>query len=192
MKSSNNTQNTGYLHLIMGPMFSGKTTRLIELYHQCNSIPGTKIAVLNYYQDTRYGEAEYVTSHDQDKIPCIFLKSLEDFQETRTREFNETQIIFINEGQFFPDLREKIMEWTDIYGKHIYICGLNGDYKRNPFDSISSIIPYSDKIELLYSTCSNCGEKAIFSHRISHDNGQVVIGVGNYIPLCRNCFSKPI
>ena len=97
--------------------------------------------------------------------------------------------IFINEGQFFED----IVEWTttavEKYNKSVYICGLDGDFNREKFGTWLNLIPLCDKVTKLNSYCSLCKKKpAIFSHRITNEKEQKVIGSDNYIPLCRACY----
>ena len=103
-------------------------------------------------------------------------------------------MILVNEGQFFTDLKENILCWVEIFNLRVYVAGLDSDFERNKFGQINDLIPYCDKIEKLTSLCSNCknGTKAIFSHRISSEKSQVVVGSSNYIPLCRKCFIKTI
>jgi thymidine kinase len=184
----------GYLQLIIGPMFSGKTTRLIEIYIEHKN-QGLKVGVINFYQDTRYNNNNNnkLISHDKLEIPCVFTKTLMEFQERP--EFDTTDILLINEGQFFPDLFETVIKWVNIYNKTIHICGLNGDYKRIPFHTISMIIPHCDDIILLHSLCVGCKENAmaIFSHRLVDNTEQICIGSNDiYEPLCRKCYNKYI
>ena len=176
----------GYLEIIMGPMFSGKTTKLTQIYKSFTAI-GKQVVVINYSDDKRYSDT-MLSTHDQTKIPCIFGKSL---SEVRTlAEVGAADIILINEAQFFPDLFDIVLELVEQYGKSVYLYGLDGDFERGKFGSILDLIPYCDRVEKLCSLCHICrnGEKALFSHRISNEMDQVVIGSDNYIPLCRNCY----
>ena len=65
-------------------------------------------------------------------------------------------MILINEGQFFENLYNNIHNWVDIHKKHVYICGLDGDFKRKPFGNFLNLIPLSDKVTKLTSCCKNC------------------------------------
>jgi thymidine kinase len=177
------SQQTGYLELILGPMFSGKTTRLIQHYKAYKFI-GKKIVVINYSLDTRYSET-MLSSHDRIEIPCVFTSELSD-----QSLWIDADVILINEGQFFGDLVEMVVEMVDVHKKKVHICGLDGDFRRNRFGSLLDLIPYSDKVEKLSAFCGLCrnGTPAIFSHRISCESDQVVIGSDNYMPLCRGCY----
>jgi thymidine kinase len=77
-----------------------------------------------------------------------------------------------------------------VYNKKVYICGLDGDFKQQKFGELLDLIPHCDKVEKLTALCSICknGKKALFSHRISDETSQVVIGSINYVPLCRSCY----
>ena len=76
--------------------------------------------------------------------------------------------------------------------KKVYVCGLDGDFKRKKFGEILDLIPICDKVYKLQSLCALCknGEKGIFSLRVTEDTGQTLVGVENYKPVCRNCYIK--
>ena len=174
---------SGYLEVIVGPMFSGKTSYLIDVYknHQGSS---QTLKVINYSLDTRY-DSEMLSSHDLVKIPCCFTASLENEYES----CKESDIILINEGQFFPDLKKYVFALVEEHHKTVYICGLDSDFQRNKFGELLDLIPYSNKITKLNARCE-CGGDAIFSHRIVDSTDQVLIGSTNYQPLCRECYHK--
>lgn len=181
--SSSINQPGGYLELILGPMFSGKTTRLIQHYKAYKYI-GKKIVVINYSLDTRYSETA-LSSHDRVEIPCVFTNALSD-----KSLWMNADVILINEGQFFADLVPTVVEMVDTYQKQVHICGLDGDFRRQRFGSLLDLIPYSDKVEKLSAFCGMCrdGTLAVFSYRVSTESEQVVIGSDNYMPLCRKCY----
>jgi thymidine kinase len=198
----------GYLELIIGPMYSGKTSRLVEIYKQCKfcSIP---VAVINHSIDTRYDDEEdesLLSTHDKVKIPCIKTEklfdiwsdniSLEEDIKTIPRIKDKvnvatSEVILINEGQFFQDLEEFVKILLK-YDKKVYVCGLDGDFERKKFGQILDIIPLCDKVTKLTSLCSICknGNTGIFSKRISTETEQTVVGSDNYIPVCRSCYNK--
>jgi thymidine kinase len=98
-------------------------------------------------------------------------------------------IILINEGQFFPDLYESVIQLVEKYKMKVYICGLDGDFKRNKFGKMLDLIPVCDKIIKLSAECVKCKRPAIFSKRLSEEEQQVVIGSSNYAPMCRECYT---
>jgi thymidine kinase len=151
---------SGYLEIIVGPMFSGKTTYLTQIYNQLYETQNVK--VINFSGDTRY-HSTMLSTHDKVMIPCVFTNLIsEACDESRIADID---VILINEGQFFPD----------------------GDFKRRKFGKMLDLIPLCDKVTKLSSNC-NCGKPAIFSHRIISDNELVLIGSDMYLPLCRDCY----
>ena len=190
-------RNSGYLELIIGPMYSGKTSELLEIYKKCKfcSIP---VTIVNHVFDKRYHET-MVSSHDKNMAPCIQANKLNDVwkkNEVQTEKENyayqllqSSNVILINEGQFFSDLYEVVIDMLK-KDKKIYICGLDGDFQRNKFGSMLELIPYCDKVTKLTSLCSLCkdGTPGIFSMRLTSETEQTVVGSENYIPVCRNCY----
>jgi thymidine kinase len=175
---------TGYLELILGPMFSGKTTYIINLYHHYFQNKRS-VTVINFADDTRYHD-KMLSSHDKVMIPCIFTRKLHDV--LHTEEVQNSDIILINEGQFFEDLYECVIYLTETLSKKVHICGLDGDFKRKKFGTILDLVPLCDKVIKLKSKCKYCNGSALFSHRITQEIDQVVIGTNNYVPLCRSCY----
>ena len=177
----------GYLEVILGPMFSGKTTRILELYRQYNHIVPT--FVINHSTDNRYGETTHVFTHNKDSIPCTSVSKLAEFN---FQEKSKQCVILINEGQFFEDLTEYVDKWVNEYKASVYVCGLDGDFQQKKIGSILDIVPIADSITKLTSVCKICNgmNKAIFTHRITQETQQVVIGSENYIPVCRNCYKN--
>jgi thymidine kinase len=103
---------------------------------------------------------------------------------------NRSKVILVNEGQFFGNLKEFVVEMLS-KNKKIYVSGLDGDFKREKFGQILDLIPLCDKVTKLTSLCSICkdGTPGIFSLRLSEQEEQKVIGSDNYIPVCRKCYN---
>ena len=187
VKTSN---ETGYLGIVLGPMYSGKTSRLLSLYKQykfCN-IP---IAVVNFAEDTRYSN-NMLSTHDKNMIPCFMKNTLTEAFPFDGEEIKKYKVFLINEAQFFPD----IVKWVKqaISSKHkkiVHISGLDGDFKRNIFGNWLDLIPYCDTVEKLTSICCLCkNAPALFSHRLTDQKEQKIIGSDSYIPLCRKCYDE--
>lgn len=173
----------GRLDLILGSMFSGKTTRLIELYHEFKN-KNINVVAINFADDTRYHDT-MLSTHDNVMIPCIQCHNLNEIIDNEN--IKNSSVVLINEGQFFQDIFEASVKLVETYHKHVVICGLDGDFKRIKFGRICDLIPLCDSIIKLQAKC-NCGKDAIFSHRVTNELAQVVIGSSNYIPLCRTCY----
>lgn len=181
---------SAYLEIILGGMYAGKTSRLVEIYKQCKFC-NINVTVINHQIDNRYDE-ELLSTHDMVKIPCIKTNNLMDLYNNNnemTNIFHTSDVVLINEGQFFPDL-EKFVKLLLVFGKKIYVCGLDGDFERKKFGQILDLIPLCDKVTKLSSLCSLCknGTPGIFSKRISSEKEQTIVGFDNYIPVCRNCY----
>lgn len=193
---------TAYLEVILGPMFSSKTSTLLEVYKQCVfcSIP---VSIINHTSDKRYHDT-MVSTHDKVTAPCLQANKLSDIwnfngdDETKSQLDNEAHtklrhsaVILINEGQFFPDLYEVVVDMIK-HKKRVYVCGLDGDFERKKFGQMIDLIPICDSVRKLTSLCSICkdGTRAIFSMRLSAETQQTVVGSNNYIPVCRNCYTK--
>lgn len=188
----NSAYDEGYLEIILGPMFSGKTTRIVEIHNHYSYI-NKKIVVLNYAEDKRYHET-MLSTHDHKMIPCILTTDINEMwtnvNNKNYRELHKADIILINEGQFFDELKTVVIDMVENENKKVYICGLDGDFKRNKFGDILDLIPYCDKVVKLKSLCSICknGKRALFSHRMTDETTQISIGSTNYQPLCRTCY----
>ena len=180
--------NDGYLEIILGPMFSRKTSALHEIYEHC-MLCDTPVMVLNHISDNRYKDGKLCT-HNGREIPCMQVSTLDNV--TTYDNFDKCKVILINEGQFFMNIYNNVRNWVDNYKKNVYICGLDGDFKRNTFGELLLLIPICDKVTKLKAICLMCknGKPAIFSHRKTYDNKQVVIGNSNYVSLCRSCYLK--
>ena len=176
----------GWLELALGPMFASKSSWLICLYNQYK-VYTDKIIVINYIADNRYGENSITLStHDKTTIPCIQTDKLNNI----TIDDN-IEVILVNEGQFFNDIIEWTKKMVDEKQRKVYICGLDGDYKRNKFGSLIDLIPYCDKVSKLTALCGLCrdGTKAIFTLRTSNSTEQILIGEKeHYLPVCRKCY----
>jgi len=183
---------TGYLEIIYGPMKSGKTSRLLQLYKQFKfcEIP---VMVINNCKDTVHSST-HLSSHDKIMIPCIQANKLTDLvdfsQESVLPEaFNSTKVILINEAQFFEDIVPWVTTAVEKYNKSVYICGLNSDFQRQPFGNWLDLEQICDKVTHLHSWCGICKkQQALFSHRVSGETDKIVIGADNYIPVCRKCW----
>lgn len=187
-----NYKEEGYLELILGCMFSGKTSRLLHI-NKMYKIANIPCCLINYKGDKRYDDKK-ISTHDKVMDECFQMDQLNElFSNCNTNFIKDYKVFIINEGQFFSDLVKVVIMLIEKYKKTVYVCGLDSDFERKPFDNISQLIPYCDKYEKLYAMCKICAEKekasnALFSLRISNEKEKVVIGSDNYIPVCRKCY----
>jgi len=180
--------NSYKLELIIGPMFSGKTTELIN-HIKLLKIIDVKYIIIKPKIDTRY-ESNKIVSHDDQKENCIVIEDLDTVTDDIISEYN---YIFIDEAQFIKNLKNKVLYWIEILDKNVIIAGLNCDFQRNKIGEIIDLIPYADTCNIKKSLCKICnnGTKALFSYRINDNKEQILIGSNDiYIPVCRDHYVK--
>ena len=180
----------GYLKMVIGCMFSGKTTYIINECKKWKKL-GKSPLVINYALDRRYTNEDKVMSHDNIGVDSMMMHELSFDTNIGTYD-----IILINEGQFFPNLKEKVKYLVDILKKIVILSGLDGDYLRNPLGDILDLIPDCDEIIKLKAYCSLCsnGTEGIFTWKTKDNqiNKSVLIDIGTdkYIPLCRKHYNN--
>jgi thymidine kinase len=185
------------LHIIFGPMFAGKSTYLINTIQSLldNGIPIEEILIINHSSDTRYSEKSEICTHDNKKMSSVSLSMLEEIIMHNENTINNTyditnkKYIFIDEGQFFTDLYRTVKTLLIKYKKTIYIGGLDGDYKQDPFyvSRLFDLIPYATTVTKLTSKCVECNDIAPFTKRIIQSNEQILVGGSDsYKPVCLN------
>jgi len=191
MLSTNNTNNNvGYLQIIIGPMYSGKTSYILDLHKQY-SYSKISCCVVNYAEDKRYDESK-LSTHDKRMIDCYNTLDINDLLQEDIIINN--QVFLINEGQFFKNLKNVVCELVEKHNKIVHVSGLDGDFKRNAFGEIIDLIPLSDDIIKKKAICSICenGTLALFSKRIINSQEIKLIGNDIYKPVCRKCYNKTI
>jgi thymidine kinase len=184
----NTTNSDGKLELIIGNMFSGKSSELIRRINREKSIH-KRILVVNYIDDNRYDHLESVSTHDNVKIKSLKVKRLSELYELI--ELHDS--FFIDEGQFFEDLYTFVSMLVDVHKKHVVVSGLDGDCYRKLFGDILKLIPICDTVDKLTAYCSVCvnGTVAPFTKKVYtyHSVDQIDIGGSDkYVPVCRTHF----
>ena len=183
----------GRIELIIGCMFSGKSSELIRRVRRYESI-STNVLSINNDEDTRYEDnLNNIVTHDQVKQNAISVNKL--LPLMLTQQYKDASIIAINEGQFFSDLADFCITSADYHNKTIIIAGLNGDYKREPFEEISRLMPHADEILKLSAMCKSCnnGTLASFTKKTIESTKLIEIGGDDmYEPVCRNCYNKDL
>lgn len=177
------------LHLILGCMYSGKSSSLLHKLHRYKSI-GKHVFFINSIIDNR----NFDTHNTQDmKIKVHKTDTLKNVSIP-----SNINVIGIDEAQFFPDLVWFVENCLKIHGMIIIVAGLDGDYKQEKFGDILSLIPKADKYEKLYAFCTLCknGTRAPFTKRIINTgttSPQILVGSNNeYIAVCRHHLNNVI
>jgi thymidine kinase len=174
------------LELIIGPMFSGKSSYLLSSIRRYKEID-LPFFIITSTLDKRYSESAKIVNHNRESCTAdISVKVLAEVSSKK--EYLEAKVIIIEEGQFYPDLLEFVKESVEIYEKHVIVAGLDGDANRKPFGQMLQLIPYADSIVKLKAMCKVCndGTEALFTSKKVHDNSVVDIGSSDkYEALCR-------
>jgi thymidine kinase len=181
-----NNGKVGRIDVIIGCMYSGKTTEVIRQINIWKSI-GKNVLSINHTFDDRYSEKNDICSHDIIKSSCIKVKNL---KEVSSELINNADVIVVDEAQFFPDLVDNCVKWCEEYGKDIIVSGLDGDFNRQPFldCQLLKLIPYAETVTKCEAFCQLCknGTLAPFSWRTTDSKDQIKIGsTGDYIAVCR-------
>jgi len=188
----------GTLELIVGPMFSGKSTAALLKLAQMADI-GFDVLYVNHADDIRNTEAQdgVVSTHNSQykslskKINSVKVTHLSDV------DVEDYQYIGVDEGQFYPDLYENVLEWVTVYGKNVIVASLDGDAYRRKFGQVLDLIPNADSVTKLKAYCDRCRENekkirpAPFTARLSTSKDAKVVGGRNlYMAMCRECHDK--
>ena len=177
----------GSLTLIVGPMFSGKTTELIRLSVRYQ-LARKKVLVINHCLDNRYdSEENFIVSHQKIKLSAVHLSSLE--KGLSCEQLEQCDVIAIDEAQFFPDLFVFCRKWAQ--RKTLVVAGLDATAEAKPFGQVCELLAISEKVEKLSAICSNCNEDAAFTLKKTQNQQEIEIGGADlYEPACRTCFYK--
>ncbi len=166
-------------------MFSGKTKELIKSIDQYKA-EGKNVVVFKPKMDDRYAE-EAIVSHDKDVVRAISVSSPKEIFDL----LHHADVVAIDEVQFFDESIVSVCNIIADYGKSIVLAGLDMDYRSDPFGSMPALLSLADEVVKLNSVCTFCSGKARYSHRVSKDDGIVVLGEKDkYVPLCRSCYNE--
>ncbi len=178
-------QQSGWIEVICGSMFSGKTEELIRRLKRA-TFANQKVEIFKPAIDTRYDETKIV-SHDANAIaskPVKMSSLILDLAE-------DVEVVGIDEAQFFDLGLVEVAEKLAVDGKRVIIAGLDMDYKGVPFGPMPSLLAVAEYITKVHAICSQCGGLATHSYRLSAEEGQIVLGEKDrYEPRCRACYSS--
>ena len=194
------------INIVMGPMYSGKTSTLMQEYIKNNS---TNKIILDYdicsrnEQQTKEVYISSMQTHDGIIAPKVYkLKNLRDLYDKNNymlfsydlldyyhMMFNTCEHIYINEAQFFEDLKNFVLNMVS-YNKTVYIYGLDADYKQEKIGYIWDLIPYASIVKKLKGRCNRCYNMSIISNRTCKEKKVYLPDADSYIPLCLKCYSQ--
>jgi len=178
-------EKRGWLEVVCGSMFSGKTEELIRRLKRAQ-IANLKVAIYKPATDTRF-DKEKVVSHDANSIPSVPIENVNDILLLAV----DADVIGIDEAQFFNDGIIPVCETLVMQGKRVIVAGLDMDYLGKPFGPMPQLLAIADFITKLHAICVQCGHLANVSYRTSTEEGTVVLGEkNNYEPRCRICAAK--
>lgn len=178
-------EKIGWIEVICGSMFSGKTEELIRRLKRAK-IANLKVEIFKPAIDSRYDEIN-VVSHDANAIQSTPI----DNSQTILLLAQDVQVVGIDEAQFFDDQIADVCEKLALRGIRVIVAGLDMDYTGKPFGQMPNLLAIADYITKLHAICVKCGNIANISHRLSTQKGRVLLGEKDiYEPRCRKCHNE--
>lgn len=175
----------GWIEVICGSMFSGKTEELIRRLKRVE-FAQQKLLLFKPSIDDRYHE-EHVVSHKGSSFMAIPVSE----SSTILKHWKKEQIVAIDEAQFFDHGLIDVCNELARKGVRVIIAGLDMDYLGKPFGPMPELLCSAEYITKVHAICVSCGNLAQYSHRTIKTEGQVLVGaVEKYQPLCRSCYNK--
>jgi len=183
--STNNKQEAGWIEVVCGSMFSGKTEELIRRLKRAK-IAKMKVEIFKPAVDTRYDEVK-VVSHDKNEIISTPVQTSSNILLLA----NDVEVIGIDEAQFFDDELPEVCNELANRGIRVIVAGLDMDFQGKPFGPIPQILATAEYVTKVHAICMRCGKLAHISHRTVHNDKLVMLGeTESYEPLCRTCYQK--
>ena len=179
-------RDAGWIEVICGSMFSGKTEELIRRIRRAQ-IAKMDTIIFKPKVDDRYSP-EHIVSHNQMKLTS---KIVETSDEILTQS-QKAEVVAIDEAQFFDEDIVEICKILAKQKKRVIVAGLDTDYRGEPFGPMPNLICEADYVDKLRAICVKCGNPATYTQRTSKDSERVVIGETDiYEARCRNCYESP-
>ncbi len=183
LEKSSKEQKAGWIEVVCGSMFSGKTEELIRRIKRAN-IAQQQTVIFKPSIDTRYAE-EDVVSHDRRAVESIPVNSSEQI----LLMYGDATVIGIDEAQFFDDELPRVCNQLANRGIRVIVAGLDMDFQGNPFGPIPALLAIAEYVTKVHAICMRCGKLAQFSHRTVSNDKIVMLGeTDTYEPLCRECY----
>lgn len=175
----------GWIEVICGSMFSGKTEELIRRLRRAE-FANQKLLLFKPKLDNRFTE-EKIMSHNGSSFEAIQLEKAKDL----LKHWNKEKIVAIDETQFFDMDIVEVATTLANKGVRVICAGLDMDYKGIAFGPMPYMLASAEYVTKVHAICMSCGVPAQFSHRMANDDQQVMLGAKEeYEPLCRFCYNK--
>jgi thymidine kinase len=174
--------NTGWIEVVCGCMFSGKTEELIRRLRRAQ-IAKQKVAIFKPKIDTRYS-AEHITSHSEQSLVAQVVEDANEILDFA----NDAQVVGIDEGQFFKPNIVDVCNHLANKGKRVIVAGLDQDYTGKPFEPMPQLLAVAEYITKTLAICVVCGNPANRTQRMVNQHERVIVGAKNiYEARCRCC-----
>ena len=185
LENNNRTLKRGWIEVICGSMFSGKTEELIRRLKR-SELAKQKIEIYKPLLDTRYHDVK-VVSHQGNEILSTPVPASANILLLAT----DVDVVGIDEAQFFDDELPNVCSQLANRGIRVIAAGLDLDYTGKPFGPIPQLMALAEYVTKVHAICLQCGNLAYISHRKTKEESLVLLGeMENYEPLCRICFNK--
>ena len=186
-QKKDNGDKLGWVEVIVGSMFSGKTEELIRRLNRAK-IAKLKVEIFKPGIDTRYDEQD-VVSHNENVIKSTPIESADQILFYAS----DVDVIGIDEAQFFDDQLSHVCNELANRGIRVIVAGLDMDFQGKPFGPIPHIMATAEYVTKVHAICMRCGNLATYSHRTIQGDDLVVLGeTDSYEPLCRRCFNSAL
>jgi thymidine kinase len=180
--------NAGWIEVITGSMFSGKSEELIRRLRRAQ-IAKRKVQIFKPRVDDRYCE-DHIISHSEMRIPSVNLSSS---RELLDQVRDDTEVVGIDEGQFFDAELPAVCDTLADRGKRVIVAGLDQDYLGKPFEPMPQLLAIAEYITKTLAICMVCGSPANRTQRLVTSSERVLVGAqGTYEARCRHCFDPAL
>jgi thymidine kinase len=179
-------KQAGWIEVIIGSMFSGKTTELIR---RCDRMrrAGRKVQVFS--RDRRFAD-NAVVSHDRREFACTYAETSQTIME---RLDFSADVVAVDEGQFYDEGLVRVCRELAKTGKVVIVAGLDQDFRTEPFDVMLRLVAEAEFIDKLNAVCVRCGNPAMRNFRKSEQAERIVQGAADlYEALCRDCYDRAV
>lgn len=186
-QSGKRSPKRGWIEVVCGSMFSGKTEELIRRIRRAE-FAKQRVGIFKPSTDIRYAE-EDVVSHDKRAINCIPVVD----SAALLAAVGDLEVVGIDEAQFFDEALTRVCMQLADRGVRVIVAGLDVDFQRRPFGPMPQLMAVAEYVTKVHAICMRCGELAQFSHRTIPSERLVVLGeTDSYEPLCRQCYNAAV